>query len=167
VVVKREMATANRKTKALLSIEFRLSAPVQGGILLSMTLDDEKAKNLKIQWKKLWDERLVDRQRAEGIATCSYSELFIEQGTVLHATRDFKTLSLKEIITQHGLGLKEYPQPEPSIGGYGVFIKKWIGGDKKPKAVKKGQKTPCQVDNTKKMKQQFKKSGKGWLNIVR
>lgn len=106
-----------------------------------MTLDDEKTKNLKDLWKKLWDERLVDKQRAEGIAACNYSELFIEKGTVLHATRDFKPLSFKEIIAQHGLSHKQYPQPHPSIGGYGVFIKKWVGREIKSKGAKTAQNT--------------------------
>jgi len=129
-----------------------------------MTLDDEKVKDLKIQWKKLWAERLVDRQRAEGIATGNYLDLFIDKGTVLHATRDFKILSLKEILKRYQLSTDEFLQPNPSIGGYGVFIKKSITKDQKKS--KNAQNNAHHIDTRRKAKPQLKKGGKGWFHYA-
>jgi hypothetical protein len=50
-------------------------------------------EQLRLQWKRLWQERLDDKLRAEGMATSDYCDLFIEKGTVIHATRDFNSLS--------------------------------------------------------------------------
>ncbi|MHA1213646.1 MAG: hypothetical protein ACTSSH_14460 [Candidatus Heimdallarchaeota archaeon] len=54
--------------------------------------------NLKKEWKKLWQERLDDKVRAEGVATKEYSSLFVEKGTVIQATKNYKALNLREII---------------------------------------------------------------------
>ena len=51
----------------------------------------ETVDELRIQWKRLWLERAEDKVRAEGIATTDYCDLFLEKGTIIHATRDFKS----------------------------------------------------------------------------
>ena len=61
----------------------------------------EFVDELKIEWKKLWSERLDDKVRAEGIAVNDYSSLFIDKGTIIHATRDFKVLNFKEILANN------------------------------------------------------------------
>ena len=66
-----------------------------------MSVDKEVVEELKVQWKRLWLERVDDKVRAEGIAVQDYSSLFVDKGTVIHATRDFKALNFKEILEQH------------------------------------------------------------------
>ena len=67
-----------------------------------MSLDQkELIDELKIQWKRLWRERIDDKVRAEGIAVDDYNQLFIDKGTIIHATRDFKALNFKEILEQY------------------------------------------------------------------
>jgi len=61
----------------------------------------EFVEELKVEWKRLWSERLDDKMRAEGIAVNNYGSLFIDKGTVIHATRDFKALNFKEILERH------------------------------------------------------------------
>ncbi|MGD0994167.1 MAG: hypothetical protein ABR909_01420 [Candidatus Bathyarchaeia archaeon] len=47
----------------------------------------ELVAELRIEWEKLWRERRDDKVRAEGIAVNNYNQLFIDQGTIIHATR--------------------------------------------------------------------------------
>ena len=45
------------------------------------TFEEKKEirENLKSQWKDMWQERIDDKVRAEGIADKDYSMLFVEQ----------------------------------------------------------------------------------------
>ena len=107
----------------------------------------ESVENLKAQWKKLWFERLDDPVRAEKIAADTFPSLFIEKGTILHATRDFKILSLKEILTKH----------EIRTGGWTKFYKVHIKD--------KSESKTNVLANKKSQKQQPKnKKSSGWLH---
>ena len=55
-------------------------------------------EELKAQWKLLWSERFDDRVRAEGVSVNDYAILDVEKGTIIHATKDFKILNLKQIL---------------------------------------------------------------------
>ncbi len=117
--------------------------------------------DLRIQWKKLWQERVDDKVRAEGIAKTDFSSLFVEQGTIIHATRDFKALSFKEIVEKHKIENSErFIQPSPQAGGWSKFIKTELRHQKPQKA--KRAELYCQE---KKEIQQSKKSGRGWLHV--
>ena len=48
--------------------------------------NNELVEKLLIQWKKLWHERIDDSLQAEKIAGNAYSSLFIEKGTIIHAS---------------------------------------------------------------------------------
>ena len=61
----------------------------------------EFVEELKIEWKRLWQERFDDGIRAEGIAVKGYDQLFVDKGTIINATRDFKALNFKEIFEEH------------------------------------------------------------------
>jgi hypothetical protein len=116
--------------------------------------------NLKGEWKKLWTERLDDKVRAEGIAVNDYSQLFVEKGTIIHATRDYKALNFKEILEKHQIeNADRYVPPSPTVGGWGKFVKTNIT-PQKPKHFKRaaGYTEPAKI------KQQPKKSGRGWLH---
>jgi len=56
---------------------------------------------LKTQWKLMWSERFDDRVRAEGVSVNDYAILDVEKGTIIHATKDFKILTLKQILEKH------------------------------------------------------------------
>jgi hypothetical protein len=45
------------------------------------------------------NERFNDKVKAEGVSVANL--LSVEQGTVIHATRDFDALNFKEILEQH------------------------------------------------------------------
>jgi hypothetical protein len=126
-----------------------------------MTLDQKKAvEELKAQWKKLWQERLDDRVRAEGIAVTDFSSLFVEQGTVVHATRDFKTLNFKEILERHQVeNFERFIEPDPKVGGWSKFIKTNITAKTPDRKKLADSYLP-----EKKTPQQPKKGGRGWLH---
>ena len=120
-------------------------------------------ESLKIEWKRLWQERIDDRIRAEGIAISEYSSLYVEQGTIIHATRDFKALNFKEILDQHKIENPErYIPPNPQTGGWGKFIKSEITS-KKPQ---KNKRAKMYTKEKKKINlKPSKKGGRGWLHL--
>ena len=120
----------------------------------------EIVEGLRLQWKRLWQERVDDKLRAEGMATADYCDLYVEKGTVIHATRAYKALSFKEILEQHEiLNPDRYIPPSPYIGGWNKFIKTNISnqGPQRTKRAAFYQEEP-------KEKQRPKKGGRGWLH---
>jgi hypothetical protein len=119
----------------------------------------EMIEELRLQWRKLWQERLDDKVRAEGMATADYSDLFVDRGTVIHATRDFKALNFKEILEQHQvINAERYIPPTPQVGGWNKFIKNNITNQ--PRRRKRAD----LYREEKREKQQPKKGGRGWLH---
>lgn len=125
-------------------------------------VNDENIEKLKEQWKKLWRERIDDKLRAEGIANEDYPMLFVDKGTVIIATRDFKILSFKEILELNGvINAEKFIAPSPSVGGWGKFIRTFI--------VRKGSSRRAESARryleSEKHRQQLKKGGRGWLHF--
>jgi len=120
----------------------------------------EFVDELRVQWKLLWRDRIDDKMRAEGIANKDYSKLFVEQGTVIIATRDYKPPDFVEILRQHiSSGAENLVPPSPAVGGWGKFarsvLSKQRGLTRRP--------APPEPDHKK--DQQLKKSGRGWLHF--
>jgi hypothetical protein len=119
-------------------------------------------EELKGQWKLLWSERFDDRVRAEGVSVNDYAILDIEKGTIIHATKDFKVLNLKQILEKYLIEDPDrYVQPDVHVGGWNKFIKTEISGKSKKDSLAASN-TSDKV--TSKKKQQVKKSGRGWLH---
>jgi hypothetical protein len=133
------------------------------GLALSeeLQLRKEMIQDLKVQWKRLWHERVNDHWIAEGIANQTYPSLFVDKGTVIRATRDFKALSFREILELHQVpNLARYIQPDPATGGWTKFVKTHITVDRK-------RRIPSRVSvelRIKVKKGQLKKGGRGWLH---
>lgn len=84
-----------------------------------------QVRMLQGQWNQMWRERIDDEVRAEGIANQDFPDLFVEQGTVIIATRDYRPPDFEAIVDKHlppGSGSQRTP-PHPSEGGYGQFIR--------------------------------------------
>ena len=121
----------------------------------------ELVEELKVYWKKLWQERLDDKVRAEGIATDEYVKLFVEKGTIIHATRDFKALNFREILEQNQIAnADQFIPPPPQVGGWAKFVKTNITSQRQRKNTRASL-----YREDKKEKQQPKKGGRGWLHI--
>jgi len=120
----------------------------------------ELVEELKVEWKRLWRERVDDKVRAEGIANGEYSRLFVDKGTIIHATRAFKALSFKEILTQNQVvNAERFIAPSPQVGGWAKFVKTSITVGK-PQRVRRAE---LYVEPAKE-RQQLKKGGRGWLH---
>ena len=127
-----------------------------------MSLDQkEMVEELKTSWKQLWQERLDDKVRAEGVATNDYAKLFVEKGTIIHATRDFKALNFREILEQNQIANADrFIPPSPQVGGWNKFIKTNITSQRPRRNTRASL-----YREEKKEKQQPKKGGRGWLHL--
>jgi hypothetical protein len=122
-------------------------------------------EELKTQWKLLWSKRFEDKVRAEGISIDEYIALSVEQGTVIHATKDFKALNFKEILEKHLVENPDrYVAPNVNVGGWGKFIKTEIN----PSNQRRNSLTSICGDKKarKRTGQQSKKGGRGWLHTT-
>lgn len=129
---------------------------------------DEKAvlrvlpDDVKEEWKLLWRNRIDDKVRAEGIANRDFSLLFVDRGTVIVATRDFKPLDLKDILRLHAIqNVERIVQSHPSVGGWGKFARTVL--NKQTRARSWQESAPPRKD---KKKLQLKKGGRGWLHYM-
>jgi len=121
----------------------------------------EMVEELRIQWKLLWQQRVDDKVRAEGVATADYCDLFVEKGTIIHATRDFKALNFKDILEQHQVeNADRFIPPNPQVGGWTKFVKVNIT-NQQPRRKRRAE---LYCDENKRVKQQPKKGGRGWLH---
>jgi hypothetical protein len=119
----------------------------------------EFVNELRTEWKHLWRNRLDDKMKAEGIAKQDYSKLFVEQGTVIMATRDYKPLEFFNIVQDYlGFESEKAIPPNATVGGWGKFIRNNIC---KQKTTTRRYSPP--KPNPKKGQQQ-KKGGRGWLH---
>ena len=124
-------------------------------------VDEGVVEEIKEQWKRLWKERIDDRVRAEGVACEDYDRLFVERGTVVLATRDFKLLTLKDILELHKVANVERVLPaNPNVGGWGKFVRTHISS-RKPTV----RRTVREFQFDEKKPQQLKKGGRGWLHV--
>ena len=120
----------------------------------------ELRHELKAEWADLWRTKYDDEVRAEGVSSDEFERLFVDQGEVIVATRDFKSLSFSEILNKHlGSDLAGKISPDPSVGGWRKFVKDHI---RKPKPTKR-ERPEIKVDLT----QQQRKQCRGWLNKAR
>lgn len=131
---------------------------------------EEKRKfieELKKQWKTLWRERIDDKVRAEGISDKDYSQLFVDRGTVIMATRKFKAPDFYEILQQHlsqdSSHINNVVPPNPIVGGWGKFIRNVLS--KQQSLVRRRR--SAQIEPVRKANQQLKKGGRGWLHFKR
>lgn len=119
----------------------------------------EFVDELRTDWRHLWRNRLDDKLRAEGIAKQDYSKLFVERGTVIMATRDYKPLDFFDIVREHlEFDADKAVPPNSTIGGWGKFVRNKIRKQKKP------TRRFAPPKPTSKKGQQQKKGGRGWLH---
>lgn len=118
-------------------------------------------KYLKQEWKELWNQKIDDRWRSEAIARREYAVLFVDQGDVVWATRDFRPLQFYDILDHHEKTSGERLRPiDPNIGGWGKFIKNEVSKQKPRKALVVKELR----DESKNQHYQHlaKKNGRGW-----
>ena len=119
----------------------------------------EFVDELRTEWKSLWQNKIDDKVRAEGIAKQDYSKLFVERGTVIMATRDYKPLEFFDIVQDYlASDAEKAIPPNATVGGWGKFVRNNINKKKTTtRRVAPPKPTP-------KKGQQQKKGGRGWLH---
>ena len=122
---------------------------------------EEIVEELRERWRRLWRERVDDKVKAEGIANSDFPKLFVDRGTVIFATRDFKPLSFREILELNSLVDADRFLPNPHVGGWGKFIRTVITRQKPEERIVE---TRRYLDSKKK-RQHVRKGGHGWLHI--
>jgi hypothetical protein len=120
----------------------------------------ELIDELRVQWKILWRDRIDDKVKAEGIANQDYSKLFVERGTVIIATRDYKPPDFVEILQQHiSSDAERIVPPNPAVGGWGKFVRSVLSKEKGL------ARRPPPLKPERRSDQQPKKGGRGWLHF--
>ena len=115
-------------------------------------------EELKRQWSLLWTERIDDKLKAEGIAREDFSLLFVDRGTVIMATRDYKPLDFKQILQEHKLvQVENMVSPNPAVGGWGKFAREAFGKKHEGGRQQLIPKSKC-------LSGPSKKGGRGWLH---
>jgi hypothetical protein len=117
---------------------------------------DSFTDEVRGEWRRMWKERIDDRVRAEGIARQDYEKLFVERGTVVLATRNFKFLTLNGILEQHKIvNADRFVPVSPYTGGWRRFGRAY--------AYKRLNDAPKKAAVDK--QRQLKKGGRGWLRL--
>jgi hypothetical protein len=118
------------------------------------------ADRVRLEWKVLWMSRIDDKVRAEGMANLDYTLLFVERGTVIVATRNYRPLNLREILEVHEVeNLERVLSPLPSVGGYRKFARTVLNVQKRAQKWRESEPTRKGRGNL-----QLKKGGRGWLH---
>ena len=125
------MRSRRRNTNGLNAFDVHYLLLSGRDCLVESLVDEGVVAEIKSQWKRMWQERIDDHVRAEGVAFQDYDHLFVERGTVVLATRDFKLLSLKDILELHKVANAErFVPPNPNVGGWGKFVRTHISSGK-------------------------------------
>lgn len=113
--------------------------------------------SVKAEWAEMWNRRLEDDERAEGIADRDYALLFVEKGLVIFATRACRPPRLEEILNKHGIEERTL-RPPPTTGGWHKFAKITLNRQ----TIRKASAKPQAADRRGRL--QLKKHGRGWLH---
>ena len=119
-------------------------------------------EKIKKEWRQLWYERIDDKVRAEGVANRDFSLCFVDQGTIITATRDFRPLDFKEILSLNGIQNSDrHISPPPKVGGWRKFSRTVLNKQKRHRIFVFGKKQPNRLKNL-----QHKQGGRGWVHSM-
>ena len=129
---------------------------------LEKSVEGPTVEEIKEEWRRLWRERIDDKVRAEGVAGRAFPLCLVDQGTVILATRDFKPLNLKEILSLNRVqNIERVIGPPPTVGGWHKFARTVL--NKQPRNRRSIFEKP-QSDRMKNL--QPKKGGRGWMHRI-
>ena len=117
-------------------------------------------KDIKMEWKQLWLRCISDKVRAEGVANEAFPLCFVEQGTVIAATRDFRPLHLKDILKLNRIqDADRIIGPPPTVGGWRKYARTFLNKQKRNRKV-----IFQKQRRDKEASLQLKKGGRGWIH---
>jgi hypothetical protein len=119
--------------------------------------------DLREQWIQMWSTRIDDKLRAEGIVSKDYSQLFVERGLIVSATKDFKSPEFADVIRRYipKPECEQFIPPNSSLGGWGRFIKEAVC---KKNCISLRRSRHFSGPQDKNKNSQLKKNGRGWLH---
>jgi hypothetical protein len=124
--------------------------------------DKALVEEVKEEWKQLWLWRIDDKVRAEGIASRTFPRCFVDRGTIIVATRDFKPLDLKEILGRNRVGnVERVVGPHWSVGGWTRFARTVLNNQARSRMVAWEEPRRERVKSL-----QLKKGGRGWVHRI-
>jgi hypothetical protein len=127
-----------------------------------MVSNEKTVEELRAEWKSLWKERIDDKVRAEGVANGDYPSCFVERGTVIFATREFRLLSFRDVLEQNGvIDAHRFVPVDPRVGGWGKFIRKSITPQRSTRRIRRADYSFGETGK----KQHLKKGGRGWVHF--
>jgi hypothetical protein len=127
---------------------------------LQKYVEGPTVEEIKEEWRHLWRERIDDRVRAEGVASRTFSLCFVDRGTIIVATRDFKPLNLKEILSLNRIqNAEQVVGPPPAVGGWHKFARTVLNKQARNRSFVFEKPRSDRVKNL-----QLKKGGRGWLH---
>ena len=131
---------------------------------LEETSEKFKVEKIREEWRQLWFERIEDKVRAEGIAIREFPLCCVDQGTIIAATRDFKPLDLKEILSLNKVqNAERVLGPPPAVGGWRKFARTVLNKQKRRHhSYVLEHPLPKRVKNL-----HLKKGGRGWLHNIK
>ena len=117
---------------------------------------------LKIEWADLWKYKRDDGVKAEGFSVKDYSLLYVDRGEIIHATRDYKPLSFREILEKH-VGSEDASRVDldPRVGGWRKFARQNFPAKREKKVRREGPGIKPDLS------QHQRKGGLGWRNKSR
>jgi len=119
-------------------------------------------EEIKKEWGQLWLERIDDKVRAEGVASKSFSLCFVERGTIIAATRDFKPLDLKEILSLNRIqNVERVVGPPSAVGGWHKFARTVLNNQARNRRLVLEEPQQDRCGNL-----QLKKGGRGWIHRI-
>lgn len=120
------------------------------------------SKQIRAEWENLWNQRIEDKLTAEDVARRNYDLLFIEKGTIIKATRDYKPPNLEEILERNEFLLDmRLTCPHPEVGGWRKFSKETLSKQPRWHVGKRRSEEPFREKST---NGPPKKGGRGWLH---
>ena len=85
---------------------------------------EQLRQNIRMEWESLWNQCFEDKNSAEYVARRDYELLFIERGSVIKATRNYKAPDLREIMERtEKICDSSLIHPNPKSGGWRKFSK--------------------------------------------
>jgi hypothetical protein len=127
---------------------------------LKESVEGPTVEEIKEEWRHLWRERIDDRVRAEGVASQTFPLCFVDRGTIIVATRDFRPLNLKEILSLNQIqNAEQVVGPPPAVGGWHKFARTVLNKHARNRRFLFAKPRSDRVKNL-----QRKKGGRGWLH---
>jgi hypothetical protein len=119
-------------------------------------------QQLHSEWKALWDQKIKDKLVAESVARHAYPLLFVEQGTVIQAQRNYKPPRWHQILAQHErvVGIPLTPL-DPVEGGYRKFARTVLAKQARWRSAASQQHL---MNEEPRSHGPRKKGGRGWLH---